>query len=680
MNNKIKIAYFPKETERDKVIAYNGKSLDNYCISAKTTENIETATYVLDAQFIIDDDIQKLLCEEAILKCRLDYGDEIFKINKVTKTTRRVTIVANQVTIQECKQLFLEDVRPTNQNGISALNWLLSNATGRKDIMFDSDIATVNSANYQGKNVQEAIYGSDNSFISKWGGETLRRGYTLTINSKIGQERGVCIREGKNLTGFNATTNLDSLCTRAIGKGFDGIKGHWIESELINKYRDVYTKVIEYSDVKVKTSTDEEGFDTEEEAIKELDRLVKNEFENNNIDVLKATYTINFAQLENYEEYKEYVQAERIYLGDTIKVHVPSLNINIKVRAKEKIYDVLAQKTEEITLSNTDVVSKISTSSIIEGIKKLLNTNTVPNLSAYIDSTIKAGMKNSYVVVRDGELLAMDSKDINTATVVTRLNKNGLGFSTTGYYGKYTYGFTLDGKINASLISTGILSTILIQNADGSFRIDLSGTGGASFYNNGKIAMKMERNALNFYDWKDSGYIGSLGSTRNIEKDKPFIELWHELTTAMSFGYRNSEGTISPYLRLDENGVIDDEIKAAIQAYKDIGLVNYVDLLLYGNDKKIPLGVLALDKNNNMHVCCGRENDNRTLNFGSIDVNDYKKFNNWITLTKDRIDCYKKLYITVEGKTGTFSLSGILNTINNTLDSFNERLNNLESK
>ena len=432
MNNKIKIAYFPKETERDKVIAYNGKSLDNYCISAKTTENIETATYVLDAQFIIDDDIQKLLCEEAILKCRLDYGDEIFKINKVTKTTRRVTIVANQVTIQECKQLFLEDVRPTNQNGISALNWLLSNATGRKDIMFDSDIATVNSANYQGKNVQEAIYGSDNSFISKWGGETLRRGYTLTINSKIGQERGVCIREGKNLTGFNATTNLDSLCTRAIGKGFDGIKGHWIESELINKYRDVYTKVIEYSDVKVKTSTDEEGFDTEEEAIKELDRLVKNEFENNNIDVLKATYTINFAQLENYEEYKEYVQAERIYLGDTIKVHVPSLNINIKVRAKEKIYDVLAQKTEEITLSNTDVVSKISTSSIIEGIKKLLNTNTVPNLSAYIDSTIKAGMKNSYVVVRDGELLAMDSKDINTATVVTRLNKNGLGFSTTG--------------------------------------------------------------------------------------------------------------------------------------------------------------------------------------------------------------------------------------------------------
>ena len=353
---------------------------------------------------------------------------------------------------------------------------------------------------------------------------------------------------------------------------------------MINKYRDVYTKVIEYSDVKVKTSTDEEGFDTEEEAIKELDRLVKNEFENNNIDVLKATYTINFAQLENYEEYKEYVQAERIYLGDTIKVHVPSLNINIKVRAKEKIYDVLAQKTEEITLSNTDVVSKISTSSIIEGIKKLLNTNTVPNLSAYIDSTIKAGMKNSYVVVRDGELLAMDSKDINTATVVTRLNKNGLGFSTTGYYGKYTYGFTLDGKINASLISTGILSTILIQNADGSFRIDLSGSGGASFLNNNKLAMKMERNSLNFYDWKNENYIGSLGSTRNATQNKGYIELWNEITSAISLGYKKSDGSIAPYVRLDKYNIFDDENAIRffenVQFDKDIKLLGTVNNIL----------------------------------------------------------------------------------------------------
>lgn len=688
MDNEIKIAYFPKNTERDKVVTYNGKALDNYCISWKTTENLENATYLLDADFIFNEKIKELLDEEAILKVRMDYGMEYFKIIKVTKTTRRITVVANQITITESKQLWLKDVRPTNQGGAGALNHMYSNAIGRKDIYLNSNITTVNSAIYQKKNLQEALYGSDNSFISKWGGETLRRGYNLTINDKVGSERGVIIREGKNLIGFESATNVDDLATRLVGQGFNGLMGNYIDSPIIDHYADVYTKVIEYPKVKVRgadiIAEDDDSiyFDTEEEAIKYINELVKKEFTDNDIDKIKATYTINFAQLERYEEYKNYIQAERVYIGDTIRVYIPKLDMDIKVRAIERIFDGMAQKVEQITVSNTTVSSRLSSSSIINSIKDMLNSSGNLDLSSYIDATIKAGMKNSYVVVRNGELLAMDSEDINSAINVTRLNKNGLGFSSTGYYGEYTYGFTLDGKINASLISTGILSTILIQNSDGSFRIDLSGTGGASFYNNNKLAMKMERNALNFYDWKDSGYIGSLGSTRNIEKDKPFIELWHELTTAMSFGYRNSEGTISPYLRLDENGIIDDEIKAAIQVFKDIGLISYTDLLLYGNDKKIPLGVLALDTNNNMHVCCGKESNNRTLSLGSIDENDYKKFKNWVTLTKDRIDFYKKIYITTTwaGNTGLFSLDNILSSINNTLDNFNERLNNLEAK
>lgn len=44
----------------------------------------------------------------------------------------------------------------------------------------------------------------------------------------------------------------------------------------------------------------------------------------------------------------------------------------------------------------------------------------------------------------------------------------------------------------------GKLMTVLIQNVDGSFQIDLSKSGGAEYYNNGKIAMKMERNSLIF--------------------------------------------------------------------------------------------------------------------------------------------------------------------------------------
>ena len=36
MKKQIKIAYFPSNTPKTKVLTYNGKSLDNYCISCST--------------------------------------------------------------------------------------------------------------------------------------------------------------------------------------------------------------------------------------------------------------------------------------------------------------------------------------------------------------------------------------------------------------------------------------------------------------------------------------------------------------------------------------------------------------------------------------------------------------------------------------------------------------------
>lgn len=682
MNNIIKISYFPKDATKEKVISYNGLALDNYCISAKTKENIENATYILDAEFVFNEDINNYLQEEAILKVALDYGEEIFRIIKVNKTTRRIIIVANQITITECRQLYLKDVRPTQVNGLGALNHMLTGATGRKDIYFSSDISIVNSANYQKKSLQEAIYGADNSFISKWGGETLRRGYNITINKKIGAERGVSIREAKNLIGFEVSTNLENLCTRAVGQGYNGLMGNYIDSPLINRYSDIYTKVIQYPNVKVAgagTEKDEGSiyFNTEKEAIAYLDSLVKKEFEENNIDKIKATYTINFAQLEKFEEYKDYIQAERIFLGDTIRVYIPKIQTDIKVRAIEKTYDIMAQKTEEIVVSNASVITTISNSSILNSIKNMLNENSSLDLKQYIDATIKAGMKGSYVVVRDGELLAMNSKDINSATIVTRLNKNGLGFSDTGYYGAYKYGFTLDGKINASLISTGILSTILIQNADGSFKIDLSGTGGASFYNNAKLAMKMENYQLKFYNWaKEGEYIGSIGPTvLGDDSNKPMISLYNDLVSAIILGYKKEDinKIVGRYMSFDKYGILDDDTKAIIKVFENMGIMNYADLLFFGQDHRIPLGALALDKNNNMHLCCGKEADNRKLFLGAIDENDYKNFITWIELNKDEIRCNKELLVSTTwgGNTGLFRVSGILKNIE-------DRLNNLE--
>ena len=78
-------------------------------------------------------------------------------------------------------------------------------------------------------------------------------------------------------------------------------------------------------------------------------------------------------------------------------------------------------------------------------------------------SLIKGGLKNSYVIVRENEILIMDTKDINTATNVWRWNAGGLGHSSTGYYGTYGTAITQDGQIVADFITTGVLNANLIK-------------------------------------------------------------------------------------------------------------------------------------------------------------------------------------------------------------------------
>lgn len=562
MENKkiIKVCIFDKHTPKDVVLVGNGDAiLDNICIKCETTEGSD-GTYELDAKFICDSDgLYKQIHDEAILKVQLDYGNEIFRISKVTKNRRDIVVFARQITISETLDMWLEDVRPTQTSGLGALTTLKNNSIGKKDIEVVSNISMISTAYYQRMCIYKALHDCEQSFYNRWGGEVLRRGYTLTINDRIGSDRGVEIRSKKNLTGFEANTNIDNVVTRIRAVGYNGIDaGVFIDSPLINKYSAVKTKEIKYEDVKVKDENNpDEGFDTLQEAQAELIRRAKLEFSENHIDELRADYKINFVYLEQTEEYKNYVQAERVYLGDTVSVYEETHNININVRVINKKYDVLRQKVIEIGLSNNDISTKtITTSDILAELQSIIKGTNNNNVSDIIQSMINSGIKDSYVIPRQNEIIIADNKDINLANNVCRFNKNGLAFSKTGYYGDYEYGFTIDGVINASLIATGILSTILIQNADGSLQIDLSSNKGIMTRKNGKNAIELAGTILKFFDWDGAeDAIGQLYSARlNSDENVPGIVLANKINSYLALAYEQ-DGTFRSYIRCDKDNI-----------------------------------------------------------------------------------------------------------------------------
>lgn len=578
----VKICVFEKNTPKDIVLLGNGDAiLDKICVQCTVLEGLD-GTNELDAIFIADNNgLYKHIDDEVILKVQMDYGDEIYRVVKASKQEKKISVFARQITISETLDMWIEDVRPTNKNGLSALTNIKDDSIGKKDIEVFSDIDDLNTAYYQRMSMYQAIHDCDQSFLSRWGGEIQRRRYNLTINKRIGQDRGVEIRSKKNLTGFEANTDIDNVVTRIRAVGYDGIyAGKYVDSPLINKYSSIKTREIEYSDVKVRDENNpDEGFPTLAEAQNELIRRAELEFAKNKIDELRAEYRINFIYLEQTEEYKDFVQAERVYLGDTVSVYEDTYDINIHVRVISRRYDVLNQKVLEIELSNSDISNKtLTTSDILSELQSIISNSNNNNVQDIIQSMINSGIKDSYVVPRQNEIIVADNKDLNLANNVIRLNKNGLGFSKTGYYGQYEYGFTIDGIINASLIQTGILnadlikagvlSAITIQNSDGSLQIDLSKPSGIVTKKNGKNAIELAGTIMKFYDWDGGDAIGQLYSARvNGNEKVPGIVLANKKDSYLSLSYEKGNSFYN-YIKFDKDN-IDNLTSSPITIYQE---------------------------------------------------------------------------------------------------------------
>ena len=575
------IRLYDKTATREEVLTTNGLfNLSEIHINSKITEefngNFDLELTVAISKNVFNKQVYDYIQEEYIIKIDDEYGEEVFRIAKVRKDKASIYIYARQITIADQLTLYINDVRPENTNGQGALSHLMANAVGRnKDFFLTSDLNNTSTAYYIDMSLYDALFKVDNAFVNRWGGETIRRQYNCKINQKIGEDKGVVIKSKKNLVGFEINSNLDDLTTRIIPKGFDIIKANPVDSPLINNYSSIYTKVIKYDDVKVKNENNpEEGFDTLEQAQAELTRRAEEQFSVFNIDKIQAEYTLNFIDLSRTEQYKDFQIAETVNIGDIVNVQEDVYNTNIKARVIKRVYSPKLKKRIETKISNISQDYKtISVESVLKELEKQLETSKNPNLADYINTMIEAGLKDSYVVLKPNELLITDNKDITKAKNVTRYNKNGLGFSTTGYYGNYEYGFTIDGKINASLISTGILSAIIIQNADGSVQLDLGSTEGIIFRKNGKDAIKIANNDVILYDWEDTTKtprvpVGRMFSARKTDSRARGIVLEHEKDCYLAIGYKGEQEEGFSYIDFDINHITGADSKADFIVWK----------------------------------------------------------------------------------------------------------------
>lgn len=462
----------------------------------------EIVTVVIEKEDIIGK-IKSILLNGSILKVKDEYNEyEIFRITNININTNNstTTVYGRQITLEDSLRLWINSSKPTNMTGASALEKLYTDSEGRiKELTTYSNINTTDTVFIVRKNLNEAIFDDDVSFLERWGGEVERRGYNLSILKERGSDKGVVFRRGKNYTGIEEDVNQDKLVTRIIPIAFDGITlpEIYVDSPKINNYYNIFPQEIKFEEVKYKDSpnnSNKEGFDTLEEVYAELRKQASEYFTNNKCDELRGVYNIKVVDVSSTEEYKELSIFEKTWIGDTVTIIDEKLNLNIKARVTKRKFDVIKGIRSETEVTN---ITSRRHSLSLESLQNQINniqTPEVPDIDLIIQQAkkeaeefIRNGITDSYVVLKENEILIMDTKNVDTAVKVLRMNKHGIAGSTTGYNGSFNLAMTIDGQIVADRISTGVLNASLIK-------------AGTLMSANGKSWLNMENGTFNFSD------------------------------------------------------------------------------------------------------------------------------------------------------------------------------------
>jgi phage minor structural protein len=368
-------------------------------------------------------------------------------------------------------------VKPfTASTASSALTGLKTNAVVNCPFTFWTDKTT--SANFKVEtpaSIRSRLGGVAGSILDVYGGEYEFDNFAVKLHKSRGQNRGVSIRYGKNLTDIKQDQNCSNVAT--------GIYPYWyLETDAGNVLIELPEKVVSapgtYNFVKIRTLDLSAEFDvqpTHEQLRAKTQQFIKA----NNIGVPSVSLTVSFAQLDQTEEYKHLALLERVSLFDTVNVEFPALGVSATAKAVKVVYDAIADRVKAVTLGSVraNIADTIATQQ-----QEILQTPTKTDLrKAQESATTWLTNGKGYAYFRKDDLgnikdiLFMDTQDTETAVNVMRVGQSGIGFSKNGVDGPYYSAWTLDGTFDASVINVVNLTADKVYSTYEDSSLEISG-------------------------------------------------------------------------------------------------------------------------------------------------------------------------------------------------------------
>ena len=395
--------------------------------------------------------------------------------------------------------------------------------------------------------VRSLLGGTEGSILDVYGGgEYEFDNHTVKLHQSRGSDNGVTIRYGKNLTDIEQNIDASSL--------YNSVVPYWSDGTNTVVYGGVVT-----GDGGIKqtmTWTDENGLPMQDEngsvftfttamskvvpmdlsgefeempTVAQLESRALSILNNNEPWIPKENIEIDFVALWQTEEYKNIAPLERVKLCDTVHVQYTDLGVDATAKVIRVVWDVLTERYVKIELGDTRTsFADVLMAETAMLMKDYPDTSMMQEAIDHATEQITGGLGGNIVFTLNGdgnpiEQLIMDTDDKETAVNVWRWNLGGLGHSHNGYNGPFNdVAITQDGRINASMITTGYMRANRIQggeltlggadNGNGVFRLLDEANNLVGTWDNSGMSVTGE---MDFAGWKlDSE---TLGKSSDVE-------------------------------------------------------------------------------------------------------------------------------------------------------------------
>lgn len=551
----------------------NGEGTLIDIINPKSTVERNTI-YEFTFDYPVDGKRAELLEELNLIKTDMTaiIKDQIYIIYNVSKPIRGV--ISIKCMLKTLWDLLTDDIGEINLTNVTcsnALNEIFNKSQKCKSFLSETNITHTANFNKEFTNCKSAIQGSQGSILDTFGHgpDILYTNNKVSVNQDGGKDTDILIAWGKNITEFTESKDSLGLATRI--RPFSKIQGEnekeitltlpeiYIDSTYISNYPEIYTKELDLS--------------SSATTIEDLRNQTKAHFKNTKCDIIGGNIKLSFVELAKTKNYAAMSAVQTLNIYDYAIVRVYKYNIDIKEKIVKTEYNPVLG--EYISLEFGDI--RGNASNLFNDIDNDLNNikkeqeNSKDFIVKAIDNATDTitGNKGGNVVLypkdKPQEIYIMDSDNVNTSKQVLRINKSGIGFSSSGINGPFATAWTLDGGFVADWITSGLLNANLlkvgsIKNLNGTLEISLESENGIMTRARGKNAINLSGTNLEFFDWDGKGApVGSFYTAHMTGTDISGLSASHNLNQFLALCYQKDPNvnTHYHYITLDKYKVVN---------------------------------------------------------------------------------------------------------------------------